>query len=449
MIELVATPAKRKLWFDGPNYTADGIVIHQALRQVLLIRRNTGEWALPGGFVDAREDSLTAARREVAEETGVTVASQPTLVFRGVVNDPRNTQEAWIETSAYIFTMDNATAVSGRDDAVDAGWFSLDELPELYASHGEILARAVDHLKHQSLIELAESPESRRKVNGGHMQYDKLVVAGCEQAVFVKRVAPEQYDDPERLDRSRRYLAKEAATMAHLRHHDYSNMPARSVLHDDTLIMDALLPEDGWRWRAESDALDNYVRSAAEAFHELETMPMPADSFDIEPSHTSFMKEGWWTLDDSVIDTLSRILPAFIDRLTPHSQNVAAKLFADLPELRRAGTQLRHIDNLVFCHHDIRQSNIAWHPVHGTKLVDWSWSGLGEPDSDITSLLIDLHKSGHDISSYQEMINPQHCLTLMGFWLCHATWPHRGDDTVRFQQFLSALSAYEILQALR
>ena len=449
MSERMATSAERKLWFDGPNYTADGIVVHPASRQVLLIRRKTGEWALPGGFVDAGEDSLTAARREVAEETGVTVTSQPTLVFRGLVDDPRNTEEAWIETSAYMFAADDTTTASGRDDAIDAGWFSLDALPELYASHGNILARAVDYLQHQPLIELARSPESCREVDGGHMQYDKSVVVGLGQAAFVKRVAPEQYDDLARLDRSRQYLAKEAATMAHLRHCGYGGVPARSVLHDDALIMDALSPEDGWRWRAEADTLDEYVRSAAETFRKLETMPMPADSFDIEPSHTSFMKEGWWALDDGVIDTLSRIVPTFMDRLTPHSQNAAVELLADLPDLRRAGMQPRHVDNLVFCHHDIRQSNMAWHPEYGTKLIDWSWSGLGEPGSDITNLLIDLDKSGHDISPHQEMINPQHCLTLMGFWLGHTTWPHRGDDTVRFQQFLSALSAYEIFYGER
>lgn len=148
MSELMVSSAERSLWFEGPNYTADGIVVHSASRQVLLIRRKTGEWALPGGFVDTGEDSLTAAQREVSEETGVTVAGQSALVFRGIVDDPRNSQEAWIETSAYLFEVSDTAAATGQDDAIDAGWFSLDELPELYASHGEILTRAIDHLEH-------------------------------------------------------------------------------------------------------------------------------------------------------------------------------------------------------------------------------------------------------------------------------------------------------------
>jgi len=91
---------------------------------------------------------------------------------------------------------------------------------------------------------------------------------------------------------------------------------------------------------------------------------------------------------------------------------------------------------------------MAWHPKRGTKLIDWSWSGPGESGSDITSLLIDLHKSGYNISNYYKEINLDHCLTLMGFWLNHATWPYHGDDTLRFQQFLSALSAYEIYKTI-
>lgn len=142
----IASTTEQKLWYDGPNYTADSIIIHPESRQVLLVKRKTGEWALPGGFIDPGEESITAAHREVMEETGAAISGDPTLVFCGLVDNPRNTQTAWIETSAYLFTVPDITAITGRDDAVDAGWHSLDQLPELYASHDEIVTRALDYL---------------------------------------------------------------------------------------------------------------------------------------------------------------------------------------------------------------------------------------------------------------------------------------------------------------
>ena len=49
-----------------------------------------GEWALPGGFVDIDEDLETAARRELEEETGITVGDIDQLhTFGAPERDPR------------------------------------------------------------------------------------------------------------------------------------------------------------------------------------------------------------------------------------------------------------------------------------------------------------------------------------------------------------------------
>ncbi|MDA8395763.1 MAG: NUDIX domain-containing protein [Candidatus Dormibacteraeota bacterium] len=54
---------------------AVAVLAHDARGQLLLIRRGTppaqGEWALPGGYVDANETPSEAARRELLEETGL------------------------------------------------------------------------------------------------------------------------------------------------------------------------------------------------------------------------------------------------------------------------------------------------------------------------------------------------------------------------------------------
>lgn len=54
----------------GPKNAADPVVV--ANGKILLIRRkDTGQWALPGGMVDPSEHVSVTARRELLEEAGV------------------------------------------------------------------------------------------------------------------------------------------------------------------------------------------------------------------------------------------------------------------------------------------------------------------------------------------------------------------------------------------
>lgn len=131
---------KNELWYDGANYTADALIIDTAAEAILLIqRRDCREWALPGGFIDTNEDALNAAIREASEEAGIGV-SDGQLIYQGIVDDPRNTALAWIETSAYVFRASIDTTIRAADDAVDARWFALTDLPlSMYASHKEII----------------------------------------------------------------------------------------------------------------------------------------------------------------------------------------------------------------------------------------------------------------------------------------------------------------------
>jgi hypothetical protein len=49
------TAGKGAYWVWGPNYTADAVVIHR--NNLLLVRRkDTGDWAVPGGFIDRNEE---------------------------------------------------------------------------------------------------------------------------------------------------------------------------------------------------------------------------------------------------------------------------------------------------------------------------------------------------------------------------------------------------------
>lgn len=455
MSETMTQSVERKLWYDGVNFTADAVVIDPVKQKLLLIkRRDTGDWALPGGFIDTTDASAGyAAAREACEETGIMLDEPEALLYRGAVDDPRNTTDAWIETSAYIFYADSDETVIGGDlqevEMVD--WKQLNDLPELYASHTDIVKLGVDYLVSLRELYTPDMMDSMIPVDGGHMQYDKNFLEGGEKLVFSKAHRDENFTDADKAERSKLYLQKEADVMAHLRTKGFSAVPEYSILLDSNLLMEAFEPANDWRWRAPKDAtVAHYIADTLKAFDELEALPLSSETFDIEPSYLSFRKEGWESMNERVLTTLRERAEAFYPRMNETSQVSGRQLLESIDELRREGLQPHAPERYVASHHDARQSNLAWHPDHGVRVIDWSWFGAGEPGSDATNFLIDIHKSGHDIRDYLGVMNERHCLTLIGFWLAHASWPiHTADDSVRFQQFVSAVSAYEVLKMLR
>lgn len=94
-------------WQWGPNPTVDPIIIRHDLSEphVLLIRRkDTGDWALPGGFQDPDETALEGAIREAWEEAGINLHmlhGQVRQVYQGPIADLRTTAHAWPETTAF------------------------------------------------------------------------------------------------------------------------------------------------------------------------------------------------------------------------------------------------------------------------------------------------------------------------------------------------------------
>jgi 8-oxo-dGTP diphosphatase len=116
------------VYYTDPKVGVGALV--QQDDKVLLVKRSMeperGKWSIPAGFLDHGEDPRQTAEREVLEETGLRVRVVELLdVFP---NPPQ-------QGGASIFILYRAELLGGQieagDDAAEAAFFALDELPEL------------------------------------------------------------------------------------------------------------------------------------------------------------------------------------------------------------------------------------------------------------------------------------------------------------------------------
>ena len=140
--------AKKSFTYDyaRPAVTADVVLItREAQPRVLLIQRAhepfAGAWALPGGFVNADEPIVEAAKRELHEETGLEIALLEQLYTTG---DPGRDPRGWTISIAFLARVDVGTLQPrAGDDAAAVKWFRLNKLPKLAFDHAMLVQRAI------------------------------------------------------------------------------------------------------------------------------------------------------------------------------------------------------------------------------------------------------------------------------------------------------------------
>ncbi len=135
---------------NGFAITADTVLltVRNGQLSVLLVERGNdpykGHWALPGGFVDLNEDLDDAARRELAEETGVSLEPshlEQLCSYGTPGRDPRQR----IVTVAYLAFVGVPTIPVAGDDASAARFFAIDDLNIAGSETGTGTALAFDH----------------------------------------------------------------------------------------------------------------------------------------------------------------------------------------------------------------------------------------------------------------------------------------------------------------
>lgn len=115
------------IYFREPK-VAVAVLVEDEQGRVLLVRRAVvpalGRWALPSGFMDCDEEPRAAARREVAEETGL-------QVHIGEVLDVATLAQEDGRQGVVIFFAGRPSGGKLRpgDDVSEVRWFAADEIP--------------------------------------------------------------------------------------------------------------------------------------------------------------------------------------------------------------------------------------------------------------------------------------------------------------------------------
>lgn len=163
----------------GPNHAADPVVCRinpttGLLQFVLILRTDLNEWALPGGMVEAGQTIADTRTREFAEEAlGHDIDENKILekqqelkkmfdnfepddiLYQGVVDDPRNTDNSWMETTAILtfLTQNDANLnLNAGSDASKVKWTDYETTLRLFASHKLFVDLAVEKLLRENKI---------------------------------------------------------------------------------------------------------------------------------------------------------------------------------------------------------------------------------------------------------------------------------------------------------
>ncbi len=118
-------------------------------RIVLVKRRDTGEWGLPGGLIDWGETVESSAERELKEETGLNLLTIDRLI--GVYSSPRRDPRMHSISISLAVTVEGALVVEDKGEISQVKAFSLSDIPFGRLSHDHD-AQLNDFLQKQTVV---------------------------------------------------------------------------------------------------------------------------------------------------------------------------------------------------------------------------------------------------------------------------------------------------------
>jgi|GEM_PF-591558 len=146
------------LWKWGPNAAVDPIITRlnpqTGLHEMLAVQGEKDPlWRIPGVILWNGETSFQALKRRLGVKIGQEISMEGAIrLYRGYVDDPRNTDNAWLETEVYHLNLpyeatENLELQVGKGSWVK--WLPLtdENMRDLYANHGDFVRLAVARLR--------------------------------------------------------------------------------------------------------------------------------------------------------------------------------------------------------------------------------------------------------------------------------------------------------------
>ncbi|MFX1465282.1 MAG: NUDIX hydrolase [Promethearchaeota archaeon] len=128
-----------------------GAIVLDGNEKILLVKRGNepgrGKWSFPGGLVNVGEAVKDAAKREVKEETGLSVKIGDLAGVVDVVIKDDNEKVQYHYVIIDFFATRESGEISPRSDAEDVRWILLKDLLSL-----DVTRTAINLLKQLNLL---------------------------------------------------------------------------------------------------------------------------------------------------------------------------------------------------------------------------------------------------------------------------------------------------------
>jgi ADP-ribose pyrophosphatase YjhB (NUDIX family) len=193
---------------------------------LLLLKRNfepaMGEWSLPGGFVQEEETADVAARRVLAELTGLeNVFMEQVATFSDIDRDPG---ERVISVAYYaLLSVADYDRIAERHR--NARWVSINALPQLIFDHAEMVRQARERMKQKAGMEPIGFNLLPKLFTLTQLQslYEAIYGEPLDKRNFRKRIAEMNY--VEKTDKIDKIRSRRGAALYQFNEMAYKKMP--------------------------------------------------------------------------------------------------------------------------------------------------------------------------------------------------------------------------------